>query len=110
MLIYRTSKRKKWQQAQKDGFYTDESLNNEGFIPMSERQQVMSVANHLYKGQKDLVLLVVDTEKLESEVRYEQLGTNEPFPHIYGVINLDAVTDVLEFSFDSNSFFTFPNS
>jgi uncharacterized protein (DUF952 family) len=53
------------------------------------------------------VLLAVDTDKLTSEVRYEQLGTDEPFPHVYGVINIDAVVKVLEFppnrdgSFDS---------
>jgi uncharacterized protein (DUF952 family) len=69
MLIYRVSSRVKWNQAQKDGFYTDESLNNEGFIHMSEHHQLISVANHLYKGQKDLGVLVVDSDKLSSGVR-----------------------------------------
>jgi uncharacterized protein (DUF952 family) len=108
MIIFRISVRTQWQQAQKDGFYTDESLTNEGFIHMSERHQVTRVANYLYKHQKDLVLLAVDTDKLTSEVRYEQLGADEPFPHIYGAINIDAVVEVLEFSPNSDGSFDFP--
>lgn len=65
------------------------------------------MADYLYKGQEDLVLLAVDTEKLTSEVRYEQLGMDEPFPHIYGVINMDAVVEVLEFPPNSDGFFDF---
>jgi uncharacterized protein (DUF952 family) len=32
MIIFRVSKREQWKRAQEDGFYTDESLNNEGFF------------------------------------------------------------------------------
>jgi uncharacterized protein (DUF952 family) len=95
-ILFRISKRKAWEEAKAQGFYTGE-LHQDGFIHMSARHQVIKVANYLYKGQRDLLLLVVDTEKLTSEVRYEQLGTDEPFPHIYGVINVDAVVEVAEF-------------
>jgi uncharacterized protein (DUF952 family) len=108
MIIFRISEPEQWQQAKENGFYTDESLNNEGFIHMSERHQVIKVANYLYKAQKDLVLLAVDTDKLTSEVRYQQLGTDEPFPHVYGVINVDAVVGVLEFPPNSDGSFDFP--
>jgi uncharacterized protein (DUF952 family) len=107
-MVYRISKRRQWEQAQKNGFYTDESLNNEGFIHTSERHQVTLVADFLYKGQKDLVLLAIDTDKLSSEVRYEQLGTDEPFPHVYGVINIDAVVWVVDFPPKEDGSFSFP--
>jgi uncharacterized protein (DUF952 family) len=71
---------------------------------------VTLVTNHIYKSQEDLVLLALDTEKLETEVRYEQLGTSEPFPYIYGVINLDAIVEVLEFPPNSDGSFKFPTS
>jgi uncharacterized protein (DUF952 family) len=41
MIIFRISEPEQWRQAQESGFYTDESLNNEGFIHMSERHQVI---------------------------------------------------------------------
>lgn len=107
-ILFRISEREQWQKAQRVGFYSDESLNNEGYIHMSERHQVTEVANYLYKGQKDLMVLAVDTEKLTSEVRYENLGTDEPFPHIYGVINVDAVIAVAEFSPNADGLFELP--
>jgi uncharacterized protein (DUF952 family) len=77
---------------------------------MSERHQVVKVANYLHKGQENLVLLAIDTDKLISEVRYEQLGTDEPFPHIYGIINIiDAVVEVREFPPNRDGFFDFPH-
>jgi uncharacterized protein (DUF952 family) len=107
-IIFRISEREQWKQAQEDGFYTDESLNNDGYIHMSERHQVIEVANYLYKGQKDLMMLAVDTDKLTSKVRYEKLGTDEPFPYIYGVINADAVIAVADFSPNADGLFKLP--
>lgn len=37
MIIFRISQREQWEKAKENRFYTDESLNNEGFIHMSER-------------------------------------------------------------------------
>jgi uncharacterized protein (DUF952 family) len=110
VIIFRISEREQWEKAQKDGFYTDESLNNEGFIHMSERHQLTVVANHLYKGQENLLLLTVETNKLVAEVRYEQIGTDEPFPHIYGVINLDAIIAFHDFPSNLDGFFSLPKS
>jgi uncharacterized protein (DUF952 family) len=75
---------------------------------LSEHHQVAYVANYLYKGQKDLVLLTVDADKLSSEVRYEKLGTDEPFPHIYGTINLDAVVKAVDFPSNEDGLFSLP--
>jgi uncharacterized protein (DUF952 family) len=47
-IIFRISERRQWQEAREQGFCTDESLNDDGFIHMSERQQVIEVANYLY--------------------------------------------------------------
>jgi uncharacterized protein (DUF952 family) len=103
--IVRISERWQWQRVQQEGFYTDDSLEAEGFIHTSELHQVIEVANYLYRGQQDLVLLFIDTDKLTSEVRYEQLGTDEPFPHVYGLVNVEAVVSVVDFPTDTRGFF-----
>ena len=55
----------------------------------------LDVANRFYQGISDLVLLWIDPEKLTSEIRWENVdGTL--FPHIYGPINLDAVSSVTD--------------
>lgn len=51
------------------------------------------VARQRFRGRTDLVLLRIDPELLDREVRLENLeGGEELFPHIYGELDLSAVT------------------
>ncbi len=107
-----------WHAALDSGSYQTASLTSEGFIHCSTDAQALRVANTFYKGQTDLVLLVIDTDKLTSSLKFEgpinpQTGQPEPdvhdlFPHIYGVLNLDAVTNVIPFPPNPDGTFTFP--
>lgn len=105
-----------WQAALSSGSYQTPSLINEGFIHCSTEGQALRVANAFYKGQTDLVILVIDTDKLTSPLKFEgpinpQTGQPEPdvpdlFPHIYGAVNLDAVTAVIPFPPNPDGTFT----
>ena len=67
-------------------------LADEGYIHCSTAEQWPGVIERYYSGACDLVLLHVDEHSLTSPLVYEQLpGAPEPFPHVYGPINLDAV-------------------
>ena len=95
--IYHVTTHEAWKQAQQQGFYTAPSLETEGFIHNSEAHQVAGVLERYYKGQTDLLKLVIDTNKLTSRLQYDLASSiNENFPHIYGPINLDAVVDVVD--------------
>ena len=101
-VIYHIAEAADWEQAQRDGQYTmstrGRTLAEEGFIHASTAEQVPLVADAYYRGVPDLVLLVIDTERVGPELRYEQMpGQPDPFPHIYGPLNLDAVLDVRPF-------------
>ncbi len=109
LIIHITSKTA-WQSAQQAGEYSAPSLATEGFIHCSTPAQVVAVAERFYAGQRGLILLVIDPARLRSEVKYEA-GTDKPdesFPHIYGTINLDAVTRVLDFEPDAAGRWTLP--
>ncbi|MBI1277336.1 MAG: DUF952 domain-containing protein [Anaerolineaceae bacterium] len=107
-----------WQSALESGAYQTPTLQKDGFIHCSTVAQVLRVANAFYRGQTDLVLLVIDTDKLVAPVKFEapinpQTGQSEPevkdlFPHIYGTINLDAVTEVLAFPPNADGTFILP--
>lgn len=100
-LIYHITTEQDWEAAKRKGFYTAPSLETEGFIHTSEVQQVAGVLQRYYQGKTDLIKLVINTEKLTSELKYELApSVNENFPHIYGPINLDAVIDVMELDKD----------
>jgi uncharacterized protein (DUF952 family) len=73
--------------------YRPHGFEAEGFIHCSTASQVMKVARRLYRGRRDLVLLRIDSDLLDAEVRLENLeGGDELFPHIYGDLELSAVT------------------
>jgi len=91
---------KEWLAAKKFGSYVAGSLTSEGFIHCSTPDQVLRVADTYFVGQRGLVLLIIDTSHLKSEIRWEP-GTNgheEIFPHVYGPINLEAVVSVITFA------------
>lgn len=99
-----------WQAAQPDGVYTVSSLGrqleDEGFIHMSFAHQVKTVADLVYHGMTGLVLLQIDPAKLNAPVVVEVLGdAAEPFPHLYGALNTDAVTAVRDYEPQTDGMF-----
>lgn len=88
-----------WRRATETGTYTTSTigrtLEEEGFIHASRRDQVQGVFDRYYRGAgEDLVLLTIDPARLaEAEVRVEAVG-DDSYPHIYGPINRAAVVDV----------------
>jgi uncharacterized protein (DUF952 family) len=115
-LILHITSRKEWLAAQAGGEYRAPSLDTEGFIHCSTEKQVLYVANAFYRGQKDLVLLVLDESRLKSTVKWEPpagspapgISEADQFPHVYGAINVDAVASVLDLVPDSDGTFSPP--
>jgi uncharacterized protein (DUF952 family) len=94
-VIYHITSNTEWQTAQQKGFYEAASLKDEGFIHCSQAAQVPGVLDRFFKGKTDLVKLVIETGNLKSRLIYEwSPSIADTFPHIYGPINLDAVTSV----------------
>jgi uncharacterized protein (DUF952 family) len=107
--IYHIAYRKDWNGALVDGVYRADSLESQGFIHMSEEDQVNKVATSIFKDEKDLLLLYIDYEKVKDRVRWEgKQDYGEGFPHLYGPLPLDAVVKVVEFKPDRNGKFTKP--
>ena len=93
-----------WDGAIASGIYQPDSLRREGFIHFSRPDQVLRVANTYFVGQKDLLLIRVDTEKLDKSLRWED-SQGDIYPHLYGSLNLDAVIGVSGFSLDDDGVF-----
>jgi glutathione S-transferase len=111
-LIYHIASAADWEQARRDGEYTTStrgvSLAEQGFIHASTAPQVAPVANAFYGNGKDLVVLVIDTGRLGPELRYEPVpGWDDPFPHLYGPLNVDAVVTTLPLDRDASGRFAF---
>jgi uncharacterized protein (DUF952 family) len=79
------------------GEYRSMSLDSEGFIHCSTPDQVVEVANYLFRGQRGLILLIIDPGRVISPIRYEDAGNGKLYPHIYGPLNSSAVVAVEPF-------------
>ncbi|MEM1098360.1 MAG: DUF952 domain-containing protein [Planctomycetota bacterium] len=109
-LILHITTRDAWNQARASGSYEAPSLATEGFIHLSTPSQVVEVANRLFVGQTDLVLLCVDRSRVTHDIRDENCeGGSEMYPHVYGPLNLDAVIDVVAFLPETNGRFHLPD-
>ncbi len=78
-------------------------MDEQGFIHCSLPHQPRTVAEYLYGDVEDLVVLVIDSERLGAPVVYEALEPGaEKYPHIYGPVPTSAVSDVVPVAHDDN--------
>jgi len=107
-VIYHIISVNEWEKAKQEGAYAPNSLSNEGFIHCSTEKQVTGVANSLYKGRTDLIVLEIAEDQVDANIVYEDLySLNQLFPHIYGVLNVNAVTKLYQFQPDLKGEFIF---
>jgi uncharacterized protein (DUF952 family) len=95
-MIFHVTDAATWATSQQQGVHTGSTLGvdlaEEGYIHCSTAAQWPGVVERYYSDVPDLVLLHVDEQYLTSPLVYEQLpGAPEPFPHVYGPINLESV-------------------
>ncbi len=96
-MIYHVTTKAHWNEALLKGYFDEPSLATEGFIHNSTEAQVPGVLERYYKGKTDLILMHIDESKLTAELKYELApSVNELFPHVFGNINLDAVTKITD--------------
>jgi glutathione S-transferase len=71
------------------------TLAEEGFVHCSYDAQVGATAARFFGDLDEVVVLRIDPDRVTSPIVAEDLyGAGEDFPHVYGPINVDAVTDV----------------
>ena len=90
-MIYHIVTRADWDRQADQADYEAASLQTEGFIHLSTKEQLSGVLERYYQNVPDLLLLHIDPNKLAHSLRYEAATNNEHFPHLYGSLNKDAV-------------------
>ena len=112
MAVYHIAYPADWEQATESGEYRTStrgvSLERQGFIHCSDAHQVDLVANYVYRDDDGLIVLVIDPERLKAELRYDEVpGSADPYPHIYGPLNVDAVVGTLPLPKGADGTFSF---
>ena len=95
-VIYHFTTVQEWEDAQDKGSYTPPSYQREGFIHCATDEQVEGVLEKHFKQHENLIKLVIDPLRLTSSLRYDKdKEQKQEFPHIYGPLNLQAVTEIV---------------
>jgi uncharacterized protein (DUF952 family) len=108
--LFHITTRDAWAAAVAGGDHRPASLDDEGFVHLSYRDQVVTTADRFYRGETDLVLLSIDPAVLVATLVVEDSYGHGKFPHLYGPLNLDAVTAVVDFPPDATGGFSLPMS
>ncbi|MEW6711630.1 MAG: DUF952 domain-containing protein [Candidatus Riflebacteria bacterium] len=104
--IFHITEKHSYQHQIESQRYRTETLQSEGFIHFSgNHEDLLEVANFVFSGQENLIVLEVAPEKLLAELKWEAVpGDPKPgrtFPHLFGPLNLNAVERVLFLQKDS---------
>ena len=96
-IIYKICSASAWREAERQGTYTGSADDNrDGFIHFSTAPQVAGTAAKFFSGQTGLFLVAIDADLLGDELRWEPSRGGELFPHLYGDLDLGAVTGVMD--------------
>ena len=91
-IIYKICNKTEWNEAKEKGVYEGSTDDlRDGFIHLSRASQVKGTLLKHFKDQENLLLIAVDTQKIQETLKYEESRGGELFPHIHGTLEFDAV-------------------
>ena len=108
-LLYHITTARQWDDAKLTSTYQPTDFVRDRFIHCCYSHQLLTVAQRFYRGQDGLVVLLIDSSKIDSKAIEENLeGGQELFPHLYSVLPIDAVVDEFAFPCNTDGSFSLP--
>ncbi len=87
----------------KTASYAAESLKTDGFIHLSEKDQIPWVLKSFYSDVKNYFVIALDKTRFISKLQYDTAEVDDSdipekmsFPHLYGPLNTDAIVAILK--------------
>ena len=107
--IYKICPASAWREAERQGVYHGSADDaRDGYIHFSTASQVAETARKHFVGQTGLFLIEVDADALGDALRWEPSRDGELFPHLYGELDLGAVTAILDLRARSDGYHDIP--
>ena len=108
--IYKIIENDELKKAKLSGEYLGSAKDiQDGYIHFSGEDQVKGTLEKYYSKQKDLVLLKVETLKLD-HLLWEQASDGNMFPHLYSSLDLSNVLDEFEITLNDNGIHKLPDN
>ncbi len=99
MFIAHFALKNEWEKESLSNSYSYSLIKEKGYIPCYKIADIKE-ANINLPTLKDYIILCIDTNKLNCEIKYDNYNAN-----VYGKIDKDAVVTVLPYTFDENDNF-----
>lgn len=97
-VILHCMKKSTWEERKNKEFWGNRNMEADGFIHCSSVEYFWRVAPNFKDIKDEMVLVCIDEDKLNAEVRYEDGDhCGRAYPHVYGLINREAIVKVLPF-------------
>ncbi len=107
--IYKICPASAWREAERQGVFRGSADDvRDGYIHLSTASQVEGTARKHFFGQTGLFLIAVDVDALGEALRWEPSRNDELFPHLYGELDLGAVTAILDLRAHSDGYHDVP--
>ena len=124
-ILYHITTYPEWNAAKLTSEYLPQGFAEDGFIHCSYRHQILTVAHRFYKGQNGLVILVIDSSKINSShkllsdrsteptvtdilVEENLEGGTELYPHLYCSLPINSVVEAVAFPCNLDGSFVLP--
>ena len=108
--IYKIINKNEWQKVKDATPYPGSKKDIEdGYIHFSSEEQVKGTLKKYYSNQTDLILLKVNTLKLDNLI-WEQASDGNMFPHLYSSLDLSNVVEELEIILDEEGNHNLPDN
>jgi uncharacterized protein (DUF952 family) len=93
--LYKICPASLWREAERLGCFAGSPVDRkDGFIHFSTAAQVAETAARHFAGERDLVLVQVDSARLGAALKWQPSRGAKLFPHLYGELDLKAVRKV----------------
>jgi len=109
-FVYKICTKSEWLEAKKKSQLTGSKKDLEdGYIHFSGDDQIVGTLKKFYQNQKDLILLKVDTLKL-NHLLWEQASDGNMFPHLYSSLDVSNVVDEIEITLSDDGSHILPEN
>ena len=95
-FVYKICTKAEWLEAKTKGKFNGSKKDIEdGYIHFSDKEQLKGTLNKFFSNQKNLILLKIDTLKLDHLI-YEQSSDGNMFPHLYSPLDISNISNEYE--------------
>lgn len=109
MIVYKVCSEALWRDAEREGLFRGAPVDlQDGYIHFSTAAQVAETLARHFAGQKDLLLISVEADRLGDGLKWEPSRGGALFPHLYGELDLSAVTKISPLPLDAKGIHTLP--